>query len=105
LAERGDELYETPPEATHALLQAERIPHCVWEPCCGPGAIVRVLRGASHRVIATDLVDYGSRDQDHSGWDFLLERRVPDGVEMILTNGPFKLAGEFVEHALELCPR
>ena len=50
------------------------LPQTIWEPACGPGAIVRVLRDAGHRVIATDLVDYRSPDQDHAGRDFLLER-------------------------------
>ena len=110
LSERGHDLYETPAEATDALLRAEKLPQNLWEPACGPGAIVRVLRRAGHKVLGSDLVDYGSPDQDHGGWDFLLERQLPklaDGnaVEAIVTNPPFKLASEFVEHALKLCPR
>jgi hypothetical protein len=50
LSQRGHDLYETTPEATHALLKAERLPLNLWEPACGPGAIVRVLRGAGHQV-------------------------------------------------------
>ena len=102
---RGNDLYETPEVATLALLRAEPLPRTIWEPACGPGAIVRVLRDAGHRVIATDLIDYRSPDQDHAGRDFLLERRAPDGVEMIVTNPPFKLAAQFAAHALSLCPR
>ena len=102
---RGNDLYETPEVATLALRRAEPLPRTIWEPACGPGAIVRVLREAGHRVIATDLIDYRSPDQDHGGRDFLLERRVPDGVEMIVTNPPFKLAAQFAAHALLLCPR
>ena len=102
---RGNDLYETPEVATFALLRAELLPRTIWEPACGPGAIVRVLRDAGHRVIATDLVYYRSPDQDHADRDFLLERKLPDGADMILTNPPFSLAGEFVEHALQLCPR
>jgi hypothetical protein len=102
---RGNDLYETPEVATLALLRAEALPRTIWEPACGPGAIVRVLRDAGHRVIATDLIDYRLPDQDHAGRDFLLERRTPDGVEMIVTNPPFKLAAQFAAHALSLCPR
>ena len=58
LSHRGDDLYETSPEAVYALLTAEQLPHYLWEPACGPGAIVRVLREAGHQVLATDLVDY-----------------------------------------------
>jgi hypothetical protein len=104
LAERGNDLYETPQPATEALSRAETLPHYVWEPACGPGAIVRVLRRNGHRVIATDLIDYGSPDQDFGHRDFLLEQRAPEGVEAIITNPPFKLAAEFVEHSLRLCP-
>lgn len=105
LAERGNDLYETPPVAVHALLKAEDIPSVVWEPACGPGSIVSVLRNAGRRVVATDLVDYSSQHQDHSGWDFLFERRCPAGVKAIVTNPPFKNANEFVAHALTLCPK
>lgn len=105
LRERGDDLYESPPEAVWALLRAEHLPPVIWEPACGPGSIVRVLRAAGHTVISSDLVDYNSADQDRHGWDFLSERCAPDGVQAILTNPPFKLASEFVAHALELCPR
>jgi hypothetical protein len=105
LAERGDDLYETPGVAVEALLRAEKIPDVVWEPACGPGAIVRVLRAAGRQVYATDLVDYASPDQDCSGWDFLMEQQVPSGVQAIVTNPPFKNCGEFVAHALKLCPK
>ena len=85
-------------------IEAEDIPFVVWEPACGPGAIVRVLRATGRQVYATDLVDYESPDQDAHGWDFLLETQVPIGVKAILTNPPYKLAHEFVAHGLELCP-
>lgn len=104
LGDRGNDLYETPPVAVEALLRAENVPDVVWEPACGPGSIVRVLRASGRRVHATDLVDYASPDQDKAGWDFLIERASPPGVKAIVTNPPFKNAGEFVAHALELCP-
>jgi hypothetical protein len=104
LADRGDDLYETPPEAVAALLKVENLPHRIWEPCCGPGAIARVLRAAGHEVLATDLIDYASPDQDHARRDFLMELAAPDGFDCIVTNPPFKLGGEFVRHALELVP-
>jgi hypothetical protein len=33
-----------------------------------------------------------------------MERHAPEGTQAIVTNPPFKLAEEFVAHALELCP-
>jgi hypothetical protein len=103
LAERGDDLYETDPVAVEALLRVEKIPHRLWEPACGHGRIVDVLRAAGHEVIGSDLVDYG-RPDFFPRRDFLLERKLPKGCEGIVTNPPFKLAEEFVAHAIEICP-
>ncbi len=103
ISERGNDLYETPDVAVRALLKVEKISSVVWEPCCGPGAIVRVLRSSGRSVVASDLVDYGCDDSD-SRVDFLMEQKAPDGVTTIVTNPPFKLAEEFVGHALSLVP-
>jgi|SRR6478752_730001 hypothetical protein len=104
LSERGDDLYETPPVAVAALLKRETLPPVVWEPACGPGAIVSVVRAAGHTVIATDLNDWGCPDSQPRR-DFLFEQRAPDGCECILTNPPYKLAQEFVLKARELVPK
>src|SRR5262245_57265802 len=101
--ERGMDLYETPIEAVTSLMFAERLPLRIWEPAAGRGAIVRPLRAAGHTVLASDLVDYG--EPTHFPFrDFLMERKAPDGTQAIVTNPPFKLAEQFVAHALELCP-
>ena len=105
MKERGDDLYESAPEAVHALLAVEDLPHVCWEPACGKGAIVRILRATGRTVYATDLVNYNSPDQDEARWDFLSERQLPIGVQAIVTNPPYKNAALFVRKALELCPR
>jgi hypothetical protein len=107
LRDRRNDLYETPPCATLALLRAEKLPKRIWEPACGRGAIVAVLRAHGHEFVASDLVDYGVpvTAPGYFGVDFLLERRAPEGTEAIVTNPPFSRGEEFVEHALELCPR
>lgn len=74
LADRRHDLYETPAEAVHALLRVESLPQRIWEPACGPGAIVQVLRGAGHDVIATDLNDWGCPDSGSGMIHFLFER-------------------------------
>ena len=104
LTERGDDLYETWPGAVTALLEHETLPSMVWEPACGPGAIVGVLRAAGHTVVATDLNDRGCPDSE-SRRDFLFEQRAPDGCECIITNPPYKLAQQFVLKARELAPK
>lgn len=101
LAVRGDDLYETPDVAVHALMRVERLPEVIWECACGPGKIVKVLRGAGHKVYATDLVNYGCPDAE-AGVDFLMAGAPSFAVGAIVTNPPYKLANEFVAHALTL---
>jgi hypothetical protein len=102
LVERGADLYETPPCATEALLRVERLPHRVWEPAAGRGAITRILRNAGHAVIASDVIDYGDL---HFVRDFLAESKMPAACEAIVTNPPYQLADEFAQHALDLAPK
>ena len=101
LADRKDDLYETPDVAVHALLCVEKLPEVIWECACGPGRIVSILRGAGHKVHATDLVDYGCPDSE-SGADFLMEQHPNFFIGAIVTNPPFKLAREFVTHAISI---
>jgi hypothetical protein len=105
--ERGDDCYETPACAVEALLRVESLPHIVWDPACGPGAIVQVLGDHGHTVFASDIVDYGCKGVKTSAWttDFL-QFRGGGSIGMfrapIITNPPYQLAEEFVRHALEL---
>ena len=100
--ERGLDLYQTPACATEALLRTEQIPHNVWEPAAGRGAIVNVLRAHGHAVICGDIKNYGF--PLHSVRDFLTTVVVPIGCEAIVTNPPFKIVEKFIAHALELSP-
>jgi hypothetical protein len=104
LSERGADLYETPDVAIEALLRVEKLPHHIWEPACGRGRIVSILRAHGHTVWATDLNDYGCPESENR-IDFLMEHQRRFDVECILTNPPFKLAEQFVEHALYHSPR
>lgn len=92
-----DDFYRTPEIATLALLHAERVPSVVWEPACGDGAIGNVLTANGHTVIGTDLVARGYGEPRR---DFLFERDLL--APAIITNPPFKLADEFVLHALSM---
>lgn len=106
LAERGHDLYETPPEATLSLLREVALPGIIWEPACGPGAIARVLRESGRHVWATDLIDYKSPDQDKADFNFLGLLTYTFGTDdfAIVTNPPFKDAHKFVAKALECAP-
>lgn len=103
LKDRKDDLYESPECAVKALLSVESLPHQIWEPCAGRGAIVRILTAAGHAVTAHDLVAHPGADIGiATPIDFLMERAAPAGVKCVLTNPPFKLADEFVRHGLDL---
>lgn len=105
LVDRGHDLYETPSAAVEALLRVLPLPAgAVWEPACGRGAIANVLRAHGHRVVCTDLVDYGADPTAIYCVDFLQTTELPPGVTTIVTNPPYSIANEFVAHALELCP-
>ena len=101
--DRGLDFYQTPPEATRALLKHERLPHGLWEPHCGYGAIAEVLLDAGHAVCATDIEHRGYRHQSGTG-NFLKTKRVPPGVEGIVMNPPFSMAAIHVRHGLTICP-
>jgi hypothetical protein len=105
-AERGNDCYPTTPGATRALLQAEPVPHFAWDPACGTGNITAELRAAGHEVVATDIADYGIpiTAPSYYGVDFLLEQQAPARCEAIVCNPPYKLAPQFVRHALTLVP-
>ena len=116
LEDRKDDLYQTYPGMVVGLLDylqaiGRPMPHHLWECACGPGSIVQVLRSRGHTVHATDLVDYDTVDgasrcpDSEHGIDFLMERQARIDTEAIITNPPFKLANEFVRHALFLAPR
>ena len=92
-----NEFYPTPPEATRALLSVEQFEGSIWEPACGEGAIASVLTDAGHKVVATDLVDYGFGIPQV---DFLKETR--PRAKHIVTNPPYGsgLADAFIERSL-----
>jgi hypothetical protein len=105
LIERRGDCYDTPAVAVTALIRVEpwlQIPRRIWEPACGTGNIVTVLRAAGHDVIASDLNNRGCYDS-HFGIDFLFPGFDPK-ADAIVTNPPFALAEQFVEIALNRAP-
>jgi hypothetical protein len=99
-ARQDRDFYPTPAWVTEALLRRVRLPKGIWEPCCGNGAMARVLEARGHRVVGTDLEDRGYGE---AGRDFLDETQLPEGVTAIVTNPPYgRRLFEFVDHALEL---
>lgn len=96
-------LRETPEECTKALLKHVTLPHLIWEPCAGRGAISRLLTDAGHRVVAQDIRHYlGADDDIRGGFDFLKTTCAPANVQTIVTNPPYDILDEFIRHGLKL---
>jgi hypothetical protein len=90
----GPDFYPTPDWATRALIDNERLVGRIWEPACGDGTMVKVLRDTGQPVEASDLYDRGYGE---IGVDFLKADRT---VENIVTNPPYNSAEGFVEAGL-----
>lgn len=93
-----DDFYATPAVATEELCRLEGFRHDILEPCCGMGHISKVLVKHGYSVTSRDLVDRGFGDEH--GIDFLKDERKWHGD--IVTNPPYSLALQFVEHALDI---
>lgn len=86
------DFYPTPREVTAALLDFLQIPKGVkiWEPACGQNHMVNVIRDFGYEVIGTDIqggVDYLTAD-------------LPQGVDWIITNPPFKASEAFIKRCI-----
>jgi hypothetical protein len=97
-AQRGLDSYKTPRCAIEPLIAVEPLPPGCWDPCGDDDdAIATALRFHGKNVIATDI----ARD----GIDFRDRREAPPGMAAIVTNPPFLLAADFVQHGLSLVPK
>lgn len=103
-----DDFYATDPAALEALLD-----HCsyylhnlfcanpiIWECACGNGNLAKLLTKNGFVVYASDLKDRGFGNVHI---DFL-NTKIDNCPPIILTNPPYSLATEFIEHALEILP-
>lgn len=88
------DLYETPEWVTETLIPylSNRALH-VWEPAAGNHKMAGPLIQAGFRVATTDI---------QTGTDFLKQTAADESVQAIVTNPPYSLAKEFIEHALNL---
>lgn len=92
-----NDYYATPPSAVEMLLELENFSKSIMEPACGQGHIAEVLKNHGYTVCATDLVNRG-----YGVWgvDFF---NINEPTDMdIITNPPYSMAKEFVEHAMEI---
>ena len=91
--------YATDPLAVELLLKLERFNRDIWEPACGEGHMSKVLEQNGYAVKSTDLI---FRGYGQGGIDFLSNNDEWKGD--IITNPPYAMAQEFVEHALDIIP-
>lgn len=75
------------------------IPNNILEPCCGDGAISKVLKAEGYNVYSSDLVDRGYGEE--YGVDFLTTHKWDDKFNCICTNPAYKFAVETTERAIE----
>jgi hypothetical protein len=90
---RDNDAYLTPMWVIHALLEVERFPGLTWEPAEGDGRIVQAFRRVGCDVIGSDLT---------TGTDFL---KVTQEVDNIVTNPPWGLKTEFIQHGKQCAHR
>ena len=90
--------YATQPKAAALLLGVETFAPFIWECACREGHLVGELEKAGYMVYASDLIDRGCGEK----LDFLATVTPPIPGMDIVTNPPYPLAKEFVEHALDI---
>ncbi len=90
------DFYATPNIAIEKLLAVEKFGKNILEPCCGDGAISKVLENHNYLVTSRDLYDWGYGE---IGKDFLTEPIF--SCDAVVTNPPFKCSYEFAVKALE----
>jgi hypothetical protein len=99
-----NDFYATDPKALELLLDqlwkdGIMLSKNVWEPACGSGNLSKVLEQRGYSAFNTDLINRGYENQ-HLAKSFFEFDKEWDGD--ILTNPPYKLAVEFINHSLKL---
>lgn len=97
---KDEDFYPSPFEVTEALLNNMTFSRGgvklkVHECACGTGDMAEVIKAHGYDVVSTDLIDRGYG----ATLDFLTLAQPLAPV--VITNPPFNLAGEFIEHALD----
>ena len=92
------DFYPTPREVTTAILDYLKLPRSsgIWEPACGEGNMVNVMRERGYEVQSGDILH---------GQDFLETTNCRVESDWIITNPPFYLAEKFIRRAFALNPR
>ena len=92
-----NDYYATEPKAVELLLEKETFNKHILEPSCGEGHISNVLVAHDYDVQSYDLIDRG-----YGGVKDFFDIQEFNGD--IVTNPPYKLAAQFVQHAIDIIP-
>lgn len=90
------DLYTTPHWATAALLKREKFKGLLCDAGCGKGDISKVLISHGYKSEGVDLYDWGWGTPNINFLDH--ETKYPN----VISNPPFTLLSEFINHALSL---
>ncbi|GKU24337.1 hypothetical protein CFOLD11_11630 [Clostridium folliculivorans] len=86
--------YETPKWAVDCLLRREAFEGVILEPCCGQGAISKVLKDYGYGVISSDIRDSEQIDGE-KGKDIFSINKV---FNNIITNPPYSNINDVIKH-------
>ena len=91
--------FATPPKAVRMLCKRERFRSRILEPCCGEGHISRTLEELGYTVDSSDIIyrGYGTPGSH----DFLKSTCEDLRGADIITNPPYVMAQQFIQHAIE----
>lgn len=95
--------YPTPKDVTSVLFDLVKFSGGIYEPCCGDGSLAKVAEeDYGYKVIGTDLHDRGYGVGHGPKYDAL---KVTDLLAPnIVTNPPFNIAADIIEHMWSLEP-
>lgn len=98
-----DDWYPTPARVTQVLLDAVKFDGPILEPCCGDGALAKVMEHYGYDVIGTDICDRGYGIGHGDAFDILKidELLAPN----VVTNPPFNIAPAIIDHVMGLRPK
>lgn len=94
--------YPTPDEVTEVLIPHLPKVKSIYEPCCGDGALAKVLERHGYDVIGTDIHDRGYGQGHGQEFDVLKLDTLLSPV--VVTNPPFKIAAPIISHLLSFRP-
>jgi hypothetical protein len=94
------DFYATPSDVTKALIAVEKFDGGIYDPACGDDAMTDVFKDAGYKTIGSDIHPLG---KGYKRDFFAVKNKMYNWN--IVTNPPFNLAEEFIEHALSLEPK